>query len=111
MPYDIVKVKGGYKVKTKSGKYLSDKPLKLDTARDQAYAVALNEIKRGKIKNFIKGGKVEFPVGYDVFARKALGNFDIVPSILQPNEIVIPVKHAKKVEKFLKQEKIKLPNL
>lgn len=42
-------------------------------------------------------------------------NNDSVLAILQPNEIVIPVKHkgiplAKKIEKYLKSNNIYLPN-
>lgn len=36
---------------------------------------------------------------------------DAVPTLLQKNELVIPVKHAKKVAKFLKSKKINLPNM
>lgn len=42
--------------------------------------------------------------------RRQLQN-DSVKAILQPGEIVIPVKHADKVAKFLKEQRIKLPNL
>ena len=60
---------------------------------------------------YMRGGKVtpamvNIPEKYlkendpdQVFARVAV------------NEIVIPVKHADKVRKFLKQENIKLPNM
>lgn len=43
-------------------------------------------------------------------SKSQIGN-DSVLAILQPNEIVIPVKHAKMVTKMLKQKNIKLPNL
>ena len=36
---------------------------------------------------------------------------DTVYARLMPNEIVIPVKHANTVKKFLKKENIKLPGL
>lgn len=36
---------------------------------------------------------------------------DVVYARLQPNEIVIPVKHAPLVSKFLKQKNIRLPNM
>ena len=36
---------------------------------------------------------------------------DSVKAILQPNEIVIPVKHAKTVSKLLRQNNIKLPGV
>ena len=42
--------------------------------------------------------------------QKQLQN-DSVLAVLRPNEIVIPVKHAKTVAKFLKSKNIKLPNL
>ena len=111
MPYIIEKVKGGYKVKNeKTNKFLSKTPLKLSTVKDQAYAIALNEINKGKIKRFEKGGLVNIPSGYQNFSSKVL-NYDLVPVLLQPNEIVIPKKHTAKVKKFLKEENIKLPNL
>jgi len=34
---------------------------------------------------------------------------DSVRAILMPNEIVIPVKYAKRVNRFLKQKHMKLP--
>lgn len=49
-----------------------------------------------------KGGKLVYLKPHGV---------DKVPALLQENEIVIPVKHAKKVAKFLKEENIKLPNM
>ena len=36
---------------------------------------------------------------------------DRVPSILQAGEIVIPIKHVKKVSKLLKKNHIKLPGV
>lgn len=42
--------------------------------------------------------------------RKQLSS-DSVRAILQPGEIVIPVKYAGRVTRLLKQRKIKLPGL
>jgi hypothetical protein len=61
----------------------------------------------------IKGkvdGHPKLPKGGKLVYLKPHG-VDKVPALLQENEIVIPVKHAKKVAKFLKEEDIKLPNM
>jgi hypothetical protein len=64
----------------------------------------------GKIKphNFTKGGKVK--TNHKNIPKKLLkkGDPDQVLARLMPNELVIPVRHVKKVEKFLKSNHIKL---
>ena len=66
MPYEIYKVKGGYKVgkdgkkKMSSGRmYASDNPLNLETAKKQMAAMYASE-RQGKYRSF------EFPRGYKV---------------------------------------------
>ena len=39
------------------------------------------------------------------------GDVDVVLARVQPGEIVIPKKYTRKVTKFLKHEKINLPNM
>lgn len=51
MPYEIKKVKGGYKVVDTKGKALEKKPISLEQARKQRIAVFLSE---GKPKGFFK---------------------------------------------------------
>lgn len=51
MPYNIVKVPGGYKVVDKKGKALEKKPISYEQARKQRIAVFLSE---GKPKRFFK---------------------------------------------------------
>ena len=43
--------------------------------------------------------------------NKKMLTVDSVKAILQPGEIVIPVKHAKKVAKLLLTNGVKLPNM
>lgn len=50
MPYDIVKFPDGYRVRTKSGKYLSDKPLTLTEAEKQQSAVGISRSAKGGSK-------------------------------------------------------------
>lgn len=61
--------------------------------------------------NFVSGGMVKDR--HINIPRRLLkkGDNDRVYARLMENEIVIPVKYAKKVSKFLKKEKIKLPNM
>jgi hypothetical protein len=77
----------------------------------QQNAVLNKELKDGKVYNFVNGGTVIRPNGYSKYYNRIFKEQDTIPSVLQVGEIVIPVKHAKKVKKFLKEEKIKLPNL
>jgi hypothetical protein len=64
-----------------------------------------------KIHNFVKGGKVKkkhinIPKGY-----LKHGDPDRVLVRVMPGEIVIPKRLTKKVEGFLKKNKIKLPGM
>jgi hypothetical protein len=64
-----------------------------------------------KPKPFVNGGKVKpSHKNIPVHALKPKDP-DQVLARLMPGEIVIPVKHASKVKKMLKQAKIKLPGL
>ncbi len=113
MPYELLKSNAGgfsgWRVRNKrTGAFLSKRALPLDTAEKQRKAVIISEIEKGNVKYFFDGGMVQMPNGYD-FPAKVLKGGDTVPAVLMPGEIVIPVKHAPKVEKFLKQEGIKLP--
>lgn len=116
MPFNIIKSQAGgikgFRVRNeKTGEYLSKHAIPLKTADAQRKAVIMNEIKRGNVKNMKNGGLVEIPIGYEEFAKKVLKGGDVVPTVLMGGEIVIPTKHAKKVARFLKQERIKLPGL
>lgn len=117
MPYDIVNStaggKKGYRVmEKKNGKkvYFSKEALPLAMAKKQRTAIIISEIKRGKPEKYTNGGKVKNdgfkPVPGN---RKDFG--DVIPAILEPGELVIPVKHVKKVEKFLKKNNIKLSGM
>jgi hypothetical protein len=48
MPYKIIAVPGGFKVKSKSGTLLSNKPLSYKKAEAQKIAATLSYIKTGK---------------------------------------------------------------
>lgn len=61
--------------------------------------------------NFTAGGKVKVAHKNIPAARLKKGDPDRVLARLMPGEIVIPVKHAAKVKKMLKKEKIKLPGM
>ena len=78
------------------------------TADEKRKAIVISELKKGKIQNLKKGGIVPLPKGYKKFPKN---KGDIVPSVLEPGEIVVPVEHSKKVEKFLRKNKIILPGM
>ena len=63
--------------------------------------------KKYRTRYYRFGGKVK---AHHKMTRQQLEN-DSVKAILQPNEIVIPVKYADRVAKMLKKANIKLPNL
>lgn len=64
-----------------------------------------------QVYNFTRGGRVDkSQVNIDK-AQLKIGDPDRVLARLQPGELVIPVKHVKKVTKMLKKEKIKLPGM
>jgi hypothetical protein len=48
MPFKTIRVKGGYKVRSDSGTYLSNKPLSLKKAEAQRIAATLSYLKTGK---------------------------------------------------------------
>ena len=50
MPYQVIKVGGGYKVKSESGSLLSKKALSKTRAEKQRIAATLSSIRRGDIK-------------------------------------------------------------
>jgi hypothetical protein len=50
MPYKIISVPGGFKVKSESGTLLSKKPLSKTRAEKQRIAATLSSIRRGDIK-------------------------------------------------------------
>jgi len=61
-----------------------------------------------------KGGMLETthlgrPPKY-VHMRVPTSGVDQIPCLLQQGELVVPKKHVKKVVKFLRKEKINLPN-
>ena len=57
--------------------------------------------------NFVQGGSV-LKSHQNLRKTKQTGN-DVVYARLMPGEIVIPVKHTKKVKEYLRKEHIKLP--
>lgn len=63
--------------------------------------------KKFRTRYYFHGGKIE---PHPKMNKKML-TVDSVKAILQPGEIVIPVKHAKSVSKMLKNANIKLPNM
>lgn len=64
-----------------------------------------------KPRSFVDGGKVK--ANHKNIPAVALkpNDPDRVLARLMPGEIVIPVKHTRKIKEFLKKEKIKLPGL
>lgn len=50
MPYKLVKVPGGYKVKSESGRLLSKKALSKTKAEKQKIAATISSIKSGDIR-------------------------------------------------------------
>ena len=64
-----------------------------------------------KPRSFVAGGKVK--ASHKNIPAVALKpkDPDRVLARLMPGEIVIPVKHTKKIKAYLKKEKIKLPGL
>lgn len=46
MPYKIISVPGGFKVKSKNGTLLSNKPLSYKTAQAQRIAATLSDLKK-----------------------------------------------------------------
>lgn len=48
MPYQVIKVKGGFKVKSDNGTLLSNKPLTKEKAEKQRIAATLSYLRTGK---------------------------------------------------------------
>lgn len=67
----------------------------------------------GKIvpHNFIKGAKVSKKHKNIPASLVKTGDTDMVLARVQAGELVIPRKHVKKVESFLKSKHIKLPGM
>ena len=63
--------------------------------------------KKFRTRYYYEGGKI---LPHIKMNKKHL-SADSVRAILQPEEIVIPVKHAKKVATLLRNNNIKLPGL
>lgn len=61
--------------------------------------------------NFIHGAKVKKKHKNIPAALVKTGDTDMVLARVQAGELVIPRKHVKKVESFLKKNKIKLPGM
>jgi hypothetical protein len=64
-----------------------------------------------KINTFFKGGKVKNTKNKIPSKFLKPHDKDRVLARLQVGELVIPKKHVKKVSQFLKQSRIKLPNM
>jgi hypothetical protein len=63
---------------------------------------------RGKIHNFVKGGKVKKShINIPRSLLKPKDNDRVLVRVM-PGELIIPNRAVKKVEKFLKSKKIKL---
>ena len=63
--------------------------------------------KKFRTRYYYEGGKI---LPHIKMNKKHL-SADSVRAILQPGEIVIPVKHAKKVATLLRTNGVKLPNM
>jgi len=50
MPYEVIKIPGGYKVKSESGTLLSKKPLTKKRAEKQRIAATLSSLRKGDIQ-------------------------------------------------------------
>lgn len=61
--------------------------------------------------NFVNGAKVKKKHKNIPAALVKTGDTDMVLARVQAGELVIPRKHVKKVESFLKKNKIKLPGM
>lgn len=115
MPYEIVKStaggKKGYRVRKEgTTTYFSSTALPLQTAKKQRTAIAISETRQPTIR-MANGGLVPNVLGFPPVqgTRKDYG--DLVHTVLEPGEVVIPVEHVNKVTKFLKKENIKLPGM
>jgi hypothetical protein len=114
MPYEIVKStaggKKGYRVRKEgTNTYFSSTALPLQTAKKQRTAIAISESKRPR--KMANGGLVPNPLGFPPVQGRMKDYGDVVHTVLEPGEVVIPVEHVNKVTKFLKKENIKLPGM
>jgi hypothetical protein len=76
MPYTIIKVPGGFKVKSISGTLLSHKPLTLEMAKKQKTAATLSSLRRqGRLRG---GGSNEGYSLSDIDIQKILGGTSVV---------------------------------
>jgi|GEM_PF-1105493 len=69
------------------------------------------KVKRIVPKNLVKGGKLKQKDKNIPASLVKTGDTDMVLARVQAGELVIPRKHVKKVESFLKSKKIKLPGM
>ena len=114
MPFEIVKSeaggKKGYRLRKEgTNTYYSKKALPKNVVYKQRTAIIASEATKKDLKEFRDGGFVKVPEEYRKLREDRYR--DIVPAILEPHELVIPVKYSNKVSKFLKDENIKLPNM
>jgi len=63
-----------------------------------------------RLGGLVEANQMGRPPRYSYMKVKNMG-VDQVPTLLQHGEIVIPVKHVKKVAEFLKSQNINLPNM
>lgn len=63
-----------------------------------------------KLGGLVEANQMGRPPNFSYMKVKNMG-VDQVPTLLQHGEIVIPVKHANKVAKYLKSQNINLPNM
>ncbi len=114
--YEIVKSsaggKRGYRVKKQgSNEYFSKEALPLEVAKKQRTAIILSEKGLSKKTNMQAGGVVPNPLKVPPIQGNKKDYGDVVPAILEPNELVIPVQHSKQVMNYLRKQKIKLPGM
>jgi hypothetical protein len=114
MPYEIVKSsaggKKGYRVKKQgTNEYFSKEAIPLEQAKKQRTAIAISESKRPK--KMTNGGIVPNPLGYPPVQGRPKDYGDVVFSVLEPGEVVIPVQHSKQVMNYLRKNNIKLPGM
>ncbi len=69
------------------------------------------KVKRIVPKNLVNGGKLHKKDKNIPASLVKTGDTDMVLARVQAGELVIPRKHVKKVETFLKSKKIKLPGM
>jgi hypothetical protein len=86
MPYSIVKVPGGFKVKSVSGTLLSHKPLTLANAKKQKIAATLSSLRRRGLRG--GGGNEGYSLS-DTDIQQILGGTNIIkyPELHEMNSI------------------------